>query len=171
MKSKFAIAGHPIHPMLVVVPIGLFVWALVSDFIYLGTDKDKMWYDIAFWTGIAAIISAVIAALPGFGDFLTLAAKSDARTMALTHMVLNLGVVLLYLIAMLLMLDDGATDGGSLATVIVLHAIGVAGLLVSGWIGGEMVYRHHLGMVADDEQESRGEYERHARRPTWAGRS
>ena len=77
MRSKFAIAGHPIHPMLVAIPIGLFAWTLVSDIVYLGSDHDHMWYNIAFWSGIAAIVSALVAALPGFGDYFTMALKSD----------------------------------------------------------------------------------------------
>ena len=48
MKSKFAIAGHPIHPALVALPIGLIIWTLVADIVYLASDKDHMWYDIAF---------------------------------------------------------------------------------------------------------------------------
>src|SRR5436853_4556390 len=89
MRSKMAIAGHPIHPMLVAIPIGLFAWALASDVIYLATGKDRMWYDISFWSGIAAWVSALVAALPGLGDLLTVAFKSDGKNMALTHEALN----------------------------------------------------------------------------------
>src|SRR5436190_18635559 len=105
MRSKFSIAGHPIHPMLVAIPIGLFAWALVSDIVYLAQDKDHMWYSIAFWTGIAAIASALVAALPGFGDYFTVGIKSDARRIGLAHMLINLTIVALYFVAMLLMLD------------------------------------------------------------------
>ena len=70
--------------------------------------------------------------------------------MALTHMVLNVTVVALFFIAMLLMRDDGALTGGNLTLVVALHAAGAGILLLSGWLGGEMVFRHHLGMVADD---------------------
>jgi uncharacterized membrane protein len=163
MKSKFAIAGHPIHPALVALPIGLFVWALVSDIVYLGSDRDQMWYNISFWTGIAAIVTALVAALPGFGDYVTMASKSDARTMALTHMILNLGVVALFFIAMLLMLDNGATSGTRLGLVVILHAIGVGALALSGWLGGEMVFRHHLAVIADDAGLETAEKEHHAR--------
>src|SRR6185437_316128 len=149
MRSKFAVAGHPIHPMLVAIPVGLFAWALISDIVYMATDKDHMWYDIAFWTGIAAWISALVAALPGLGDYLAVALRTDAAMMATAHMVLNVTVVALYFIAMLLMLDDGALAGGRLSAVIALHAIGVGLLLLSGWLGGEMVFRHHLGMIPD----------------------
>lgn len=170
MKSKFAIAGHPLHPMLVVVPIGLFAWTLISDLVYFASDSNQMWYDIAFWTDIAAIVSALIAALPGIGDYLTVAARSDSRGIATAHGVLNVIVVLLYTAAMLLMLDNGATDGAELTAVIVLHAVGVGLLVVSGWLGGEMVYRHHIGILPDTEGGERAEYERHARKPIWAER-
>lgn len=164
MKSKFAIGGHPLHPMLVAVPIGLFAWALVSDIVFLASDTNQMWYDIAFWSGIAAIVTALAAALPGFGDYITMARKSDASQLAIVHMALNLGVVALYFVAMLLMLDNGAIDGGRLGLVIALHAVGVVALLVSGWIGGEMVFRHHLAVIADDASMASAEMQLHRRR-------
>ncbi len=161
MRSKIAIAGHPIHPMLVSIPIGLFAWTFTSDIVYLARDHDRMWYDIAFWTGIAAWISALVAALPGFGDYLLTAIKTDAAVMATTHMVLNVTVVALYFVAMLLMLDHNAVSGGQLGTVFVLHLVGVGLLALSGWLGGEMVYRHHIGMVPDDSNLERVEVEHH----------
>jgi uncharacterized membrane protein len=162
MKSKAAIAGHPIHPMLVAVPIGLMIWALIADIVYLATDKNVMWYDIAFWSGIAAWISALVAALPGFVDLVTVAIKSDAKSLALTHMALNLGVVGLFIVATILMWDHGALSGSSFTPVIILHAIGVGMLGLSGWLGGEMVYRYHLGVVPDDAQAEAEEKSHHA---------
>jgi len=163
VRSKFALAGHPIHPMLVAIPIGLFAWTLVSDIVYLGTDHDHMWYNIAFWSGIAAMVSALVAALPGFGDYFTMALKSDAAAMATAHMLLNLGVVALFFIAMLFMLDDNAVSGGALGATVALHAVGVGALLVSGWLGGEMVFRHHLAVAPDDADQEEAELAHHGR--------
>jgi uncharacterized membrane protein len=118
-----------------------------------------MWYDIAFWSGIAAWVTALVAALPGFGDYFTMARHSSAAAIATAHMTLNLVIVALYIVATLLMLDRGATDGGQLGVVFILHLVGSALLLLSGWLGGEMVFRHHLAMIPDDgleqEEESR----------------
>jgi uncharacterized membrane protein len=161
MQSKFAIAGHPIHPALVAVPIGLFLWTFVADIVYLASDRDQTWYDIAYWTGLAAVISGAVAALPGFGDYYTVAKHSDARDMAVGHMILNLTVVGGYFVAFLLMIDNNARDGVALGTVIVIHAVGLRLLGLSGWLGGEMVYRHHLAMVSDDAEMERGEQARH----------
>ncbi|HXH20959.1 MAG TPA: DUF2231 domain-containing protein [Dehalococcoidia bacterium] len=161
MKSKLAIAGHPLHPMLVTVPVGLFVWAFVADIVYLATDKDRMWYDISFWSGVAAIVTALVAAVAGLVDYLTVAVRTEARGMATAHMLLNVTVVALYFIAMLLMRDGGALEGGNLTLVVALHAIGAGLLSASGWIGGEMSYRHHLAIIPDDGELEAAENRRH----------
>jgi len=149
--------------MLVALPVGLFAWALASDVIYLSTDKDKMWYDIAFWTGIVAMIVAGVAALPGLGDYFTVAFRSDAKNIATAHMILNVAVVALFFVAMLLMLNADALTGNRLTWVVILHAVGVGVLLLSGWLGGEMVFRHHIGMVPEDTEVETAEHKRHER--------
>ena len=100
MRSKFSIMGHPLHPMLIALPIGLFVWAFASDIVYLATNHDHTWYLISFWTGIAGHCqTALLAALPGFGDYFTMAIHTDARLTATAHMGLNLAIVVLFIIA------------------------------------------------------------------------
>jgi uncharacterized membrane protein len=161
MESRFSIQRHPLHPALVALPIGLFIWAFVCDIIYLSTARQHIWYDIAFWTGIAAFVTALLAALPGFGDYFTMAIHTNARTIATTHMLLNLTVVLLFIVATLLMRDDGAVAGGRFTAVFILHLIGVGLLAVSGWLGGEMAFRYHLAMVPDDAESERTERRHH----------
>jgi uncharacterized membrane protein len=143
--------------MLVTIPIGLFAWAFVADIIYLASDKDSMWYDISFWTGLAAVGTALLAALPGFGDYFSMAVNSDAKGMATAHMLLNIMVVLAYGAAALMMFDRGAADGGQLTAVVILHAGGMGLLLLSGWLGGEMVFRHHLATIPDTRESAETE--------------
>jgi uncharacterized membrane protein len=162
MRSKLSIAGHPLHPMLVALPVGLFVWTLVADLVYATDTAGRAeWYSIAFWSGIAAIVTALLAALPGFGDYFTMAVRSDARGIATAHMALNLATVALFFVAALLMRANGATEGGRLTVVIIIHLAAVGLLGVSGWLGGEMVYRHHLAVVPDDPEQAYAEQRRH----------
>lgn len=164
MKSKSQVAGHPIHPMLVALPIGLFVWTLVADIVYILSDSDMTWYDIAFWTSLAAIATAVLAAIPGLVDLLGVARYTDAKAIAMVHGGINTVVVLMFGAAALLMIDDNATEGGQLTAVFVLHAVSVGFLAVSGWLGGELVYRHHLGFNPDTRQAEEAEATQHAGR-------
>lgn len=164
MKSKAHLSGHPIHPMLVALAIGLFVWTLVADVVYIVSDNDMTWYDIAFWTSLAAIASAVVAAIPGLVDLMGVARYTDARAIAVVHGSINTVVVLMFGAAALLMIDDGAVEGGQLTAVFVLHALSVGLLGVSGWLGGELVYRHHIGFNPDTRQAEEAETTQHAGR-------
>jgi uncharacterized membrane protein len=147
MESKFAFARHPLHPALVALPIGLFAWTFATDLIYLTAGRDHQWYAISFWSGIAALISALVAALPGFGDYFTMARRTEAAGIAGAHMLLNLAVLTLFFVAMLLALNDNATSGANLAAMVILHGVALGLLAISGWLGGEMVYKHHLAVA------------------------
>ncbi len=162
MRSRFSVAGHPLHPLLVAIPIGLFLWAFIADIVYLISD-DRVWHDISFWSGIGGVVFGLIAAVPGIGDYLTMAVESTARVHATAHMLLNVAVIVLFVAAAIVMRDDRALEGSALTTVIILHGLGVVLLAVSGVLGGEMVYRHHLGVIPESEDIARGERERHVR--------
>ena len=163
MLSRVAIAGHPIHPALVPLPIGLAVATLAADTVYLSGGRDDFWYDVAFWAGWATVITGLLAALPGFGDFFLVASKTDARNPALLHMLLNVTFLAAFGAAGLLMLDDNAKDGAALATTVILHAVALGVLSLSGWIGGELSYRHHVGVVPDDRAMEASERSHHVR--------
>jgi uncharacterized membrane protein len=177
MKSKFAIKGHPLHPMLIALPIGLFTWTLVVDIVFL-IIEDTVWYEIARWSGLAAIVSALAAALPGIGDFLALPFAGKSRWIATIHMLLNLAVIGVFTVAAFfmfsefLMIGEDVAVGFPLYLTVALHAAGVAMLMVSSWLGGELVYHHHIGVVpaathistgADDEVRSPSQQREKAR--------
>ncbi len=162
MKSIFSIAGHPIHPMMVALPVGLILWTFAASLIYIATGGAHMWYSVAFWTDLAAMIALLVAALPGFGDYLTMAIHTDARGLATIHMGVNVLTLLLFLAAFLIMLDDRATAGGLLIAAVVLQGVAAGLVTIGGWIGGEMVFRHHLAMIPDDAAVGASEQTRHA---------
>ncbi|HXK33225.1 MAG TPA: DUF2231 domain-containing protein [Dehalococcoidia bacterium] len=164
MRSRAAINGHPIHPSLIPIPIGLLSWALLSIVVYAFNDSE-LWYDMAYWTAIGGVVTALAAALPGLVDYFAIARHSDAAGIATAHMLLNLGVVVLYAIGIALQAGDNARDGGRLAAVVAFYALGGGMLALSGYLGGEMSYRHHLAVVPDDGEVERAEHRRHDVRP------
>ena len=140
MQTPASIAKHPIHPMLIVFPIGLWVFSFVCDVVFRITQLP-LWSDIAFYTMAGGIIGAILAALPGFIDMLAIR-DPQPRKIAWTHMVLNLLAVVLFAVNLYLrtMSDAGAT------IPFVLLLIGVCVLAVSGWLGGELAYVHRVGV-------------------------
>jgi uncharacterized membrane protein len=142
--SKFAIGRHPLHPMLVSLPIGLFVAAFAFDLVYLATDRDQTWYDAATFAGGFGAASAVVAALPGLGDYFTLHMGSKSRLVATLHLLTNIVLIGVFAAAFLLMLGNGATAGAELVGLLALHGAGLALLTLSGWLGGELIYVHQV---------------------------
>ena len=80
-----------------------------------------------------------------------LAKGTNVNDIALLHMGANLTVVGLYCIATALQWDDGAREGASLTAVIALHASGTTFLSLAGWLGGEMVFRHHVATLEEED--------------------
>ena len=146
MAALARIARHPIHPMLVSFPIALFVVAFLCDIARIVTGTTSPYWTLAYYSIGGGLVGALLAALPGFVDFLSLT-RSEVRRLGLWHMLTNSGVVILFLINFYLRRPSGAAAaGGGKALLVVLSSVGVALLGISGWLGGELVYVHRVGV-------------------------
>jgi uncharacterized membrane protein len=140
MSTPASVARHPIHPMLVAIPIGLWVFSVAADLIYhLGWGRAA-WNDVAFYAIGGGIVGALLAAVPGFIDFLDIT-DARVRTIGVYHMVANLMAVVVFAISFWLRW----TNTMGLLPV----GVSVAGLVilgVGGWLGGELVFVHSMGV-------------------------
>ena len=143
MRTPASIAKHPIHPMLVPIPIGLWVFSLVADLARLMGNTDPAWPTVAFYTIAGGIVGALLAALPGLIDLLSL--PSGPRKTALAHMAINLTVVALYVVNFWMRWSDPTRL--DVPFWLSLAAVGL--LLVSGWLGGKMVYEHGIAVETE----------------------
>jgi uncharacterized membrane protein len=141
-RSTASIAGHPIHPMLIPFPIAFFIAAFFCDLVFWRTANIS-WADATIWLLGAGLIMAALAAVAGLTDVL---GDPQIRTMntAWWHAGLNVLAVLIELYNWYLRFTDGSTV--ILPTGLVLSAIVVALLLITGWLGGQMVYRHRVAV-------------------------
>ncbi len=140
MASPASFARHPIHPMLIVFPIGLWIFSFVSDLIWWFGWGSDIWTAVSFRVMAGGIVGALLAAIPGFIDFLTLSGTS--LRIAAFHLSINLALVALF----------GANLGLRAAGFsvapwpLLMSFIGVIGLAGSGWLGGELVYVHGIAV-------------------------
>lgn len=142
MRTPASIGKHPIHPMLIVFPIGLWIFSLACDLIYLA-GAPGAWNTVAFYSMIGGFIGALLAAVPGFIDFFRYEGGAPpVKKIATIHMAINLTVVVLYAINIWLRAGNPA----SMSIPILLSIIGVALLFVSGWLGGQMVHVYGVGV-------------------------
>jgi uncharacterized membrane protein len=145
IPSKAAIAGHPIHPMVIPFPVAFLVGALVTDIIFMRTG-DTFWSRTSLWLIGAGVATALLAALFGLIDFLSRQRIRD-HSIAWWHMGLN--VTATALSALNLYLRMGNAEQVIVPLGLALSTA-VAGILtISGWLGGEMSYKHKMGVSLD----------------------
>jgi uncharacterized membrane protein len=150
------VARHPIHPMLVVFPIGLWGFALVADVVF-ALGGAPVWKDVAFYSIAGGIVGALLAAVPGLLDYRALRSPR-LRRIGLTHMIVNLLALGLFGLNLWLRTRLPIDSPVPLA----LSAMGVGLLLISGWLGGEMVYVHGVGVHGTAEPGQRKDRSRAA---------
>jgi uncharacterized membrane protein len=69
MASPANIAKHPLHPILVLLPIGSWIFSLMSDLVYAFEWGDAIWSDVALYTIAGGLVGAFLAAVPGLIDY------------------------------------------------------------------------------------------------------
>ena len=144
MESRVKLAGHPVHQMLIVFPLGLLATAVVFDVIYLVTD-NTLWTQAAFYMIGAGVITGLAAAVPGVVDWLAIPRGTRAKRIGLIHGVGNVIVVTLFALSWYLRRDQPAAPPTG---AVVAGLLGAGLSLLTAWLGGELVNR--LGVGVDD---------------------
>ena len=145
-RSTAAIAGHPIHAILIPFPIACFTLTLLTDIAYWRTS-NLMWLHFSEWLLFAGLVFGVFAALAGAVDFL-FRREVRARRPAWPHAIGGVVVLCLALVNSLVHAGDGWT--AVVPYGLILSAVTVLLLVITDWFGRSMVYRHGVG-VSDHE--------------------
>ena len=145
MESKAKLLGHPIHPMLIVLPLGLFLAAVVFDAVYLWRGSPAF-ATAAYWNIAAGIVGGLLAAVFGLIDWLAIPGGTRAKRIGLLHGAGNVVVVLIF--ALVWLMRGDTPDAAPTTTLFLLEVVALALGSVAGWLGGELVDR--LGVGVDD---------------------
>ena len=142
MSSPASIAKHPIHPMLVAFPFGLWVFALVCDIVQLA-GGGPAWGTVALYSIGGGIVGALLAAVPGFIDYLSID-EAEMKRIATYHLLLGLGSVVIF--ALNFWSRFRVDEGSSIP--LLLSVLGVIVVSIGGWLGGKMVYVKGMAVEA-----------------------
>jgi uncharacterized membrane protein len=160
MKTPARIFGHPIHPMIIPFPFALWTFSLIADLIYYFGNHDYLWVNVAFYTLFGGVIGAVLAAIPGIVDYFSIRDRK-VSSIAAWHARFNIIALLVFGASLYLRTDNGLRIvNGSMTIPVLLSVLGVLLISVSGWLGGELVYKHHVGVVQEDEAATGDRYPR-----------
>lgn len=147
ITSSVAIFGHPIHPIIVIFPIAFLSGVAGTDLGYWLT-QDVFWARAGVWLLGLGILAGVAAAVTGMADFINIP-RVRHRTAGWAHMALNASALVLSIINFSLRFNNAAA--AILPWGLVLSWTVSVFLLVSGWYGGELMFRHKVGIVGPGE--------------------
>lgn len=162
MRGRARFAGHAVHPVLVVLPLGLFVTAVVFDALFFITDSWNFAVSGAYTTA-AGVIGALLAGMFGWVDYYAIPARTRAKRIGLVHGLGNMLVLALFAVSWLLRLDRDTWEPGTVSFI-----FSVAGLVlaaITGWLGGELVERLGVGVDDDAGLDASSSLKRVVRRP------
>ena len=162
MDRTVNILGHPIHQQLIAFPLGLLITAAAFDLITFFSG-DVRWTQMAFYMIGAGIIMGLVAAFFGLLDWLGIPGGTRAKRIGAVHGLGNLLVVLLFLASFFLRWTEPAM-APNLAYW--CSYIGVGVVLVTGWLGGELVDRLGVGVHLDANVNAPNSLEAEATEPT-----
>lgn len=143
MESRVKLFGHPVHPMLIVFPVGLLATAVIFDILHLVTGNPVL-AAVSFYMIAAGAVGGLLAAIFGLIDWLALPDNSRAKNIGLWHGIGNVVIVALFAVSWLLRGNNPNFVPDTLA--LLLSFAGIALALITAWIGGELVYRLGVGV-------------------------
>lgn len=144
MRSAARLLGHPIHPMLIVFPLGLLGTSTIFDIIRLATQRG-MWSEVGMWMIGAGVIGGLLAAVFGIVDWIAIPSGTRAKSVGLIHGGVMVVAVVLYAVSWFLRRGHSADPGG---LALAFSFVGLIVALAGGWFGGELVDR--LGVGVED---------------------
>ncbi|HET9999321.1 MAG TPA: DUF2231 domain-containing protein [Ktedonobacteraceae bacterium] len=142
MQHKIKPMGHPVHPMLVVYPLGLLTLSPIFDIVHWITGNGY-WSTVAFWMIAAGTLGGLLAAVTGTIDWLDIPAGTRAKTVGLVHGAGNYLVLVLFIVSWLTRLNAQANPP---IIAYVLSFLGAALFMGTGYLGGELTLHFGVGI-------------------------
>lgn len=141
VPSKVAIKGHPLHPVLIPFPIAFGTAAVFTDVAHWITDS-RTWAAASAWLLWATFVTGVLAGAVGAIDYFGIDRVREHRT-ATQHGAGNAVVLVLVLVNALIRLPDLEAVVVPWGLALSLITAGILG--VTGYLGGELSYKHLIG--------------------------
>jgi uncharacterized membrane protein len=152
MKSKAVLGNHPIHPLLVPIPIGAFFLVLWGDIAQLVSD-DPFWYRFSAVAIGVGVTFAIAAAAAGAVDYLTLSMSPKAGGIATWHALAAGSAVLLYGASAVIRQSGAGFRTGRWWAGVTSSTIGFLLLAAAGWLGGKLAHEERIGVLEPEAEE------------------
>jgi uncharacterized membrane protein len=150
MRSRAALAGHPLHPVAVTIPVGAFTVTLLGDLLVLA-HRAGPWDATARYALAIGIAGALAAAVLGFIDYFGVKMSAAGKKVVNWHLRTNLAAVVLFGLSLWLRQTNPMRWSYS---AVAASTAGYVVLLIGGWLGGELVFKHKVGVLETADTEA-----------------
>ena len=147
--------GHPVHPIVVTVPIGAWVCSLVFDLVSYGSSQPETWSTGAMWLILLGVLGAAAAAVFGVIDLSNLPKGSSVLKTARIHAGLNSTALGLFIGSFIWRYTTQDSWDSAPVGPLILSIIGLAAVGISGFLGGRLSY-HYGVRVAEESVQAEG---------------
>ncbi|HUQ61408.1 DUF2231 domain-containing protein [Lentzea sp.] len=147
MRSRVRVAGHAVHPILIVFPLGLLTTAVGFDVLHLITDRVTFAFTAGHLIAAGLLLGVVTAAIGWLDWWLIVPRGTRAHRVGLLHGLLNSVVLVLFAVSWSMRLAEQNWVPAWPALVAAWLGLLVSG--AGGWLGGELVER--LGISVEED--------------------
>ena len=137
---------HPLHPALVHIPTGVWPFAFLADVISQ-FRADPVWGQLAFYAILLGLAVALLAIPTGYADWTDIRPEKPAWKLGLIHMILNVFVTILWGINLILRARGLQTAAAVPSGLVALSGLATLLLLISGYLGGRMIYAYGISVA------------------------
>ena len=139
--------GHPLHPILVHIPMAMWPGALIFDLLSRWGIGGNAMVQLSFYAIAFGLLASLLAVPTGILDWSGIKKEKPAWKIGLYHMTLNLVVALLFAINFGLRLQTYREATKVEDTPLLLSIIGTVILIVSAYLGGMMTYQYGISVA------------------------
>lgn len=155
MKTKANVNGHPAHPMLVAYPITFYTLTPIAFAVYNWGSQDLFWYRLGYFCCFAGVLTALLAAIPGFVDwYFAIPKNTAAKSRGALHMTLNLSALGIFAVIAFSISGTWDSPPASVVGVFIFSVLAVLLTMTAGYHGWEMIARYKMGVMMSPAQES-----------------
>ena len=141
-KSRAAVAGHPIHPILIHFPVAGLLLVAGSDVMYI-VGGDPFWARVSLWLLAVGVLGGLVAAMAGIIDLVSVPAVRRLVT-GWCHAIIAVLLLSVASFNWLIRVDD--IEANLQPWGIYLSGMGAVLTMLAGYFGGNLVYEHGIAV-------------------------
>lgn len=150
---KGRLFGHPIHPMLVHFPTALFSAGFIFDIAGI-VLRQPLFFAASFYVVLMGLAGGVLAGLFGLIDYVKLTERPEVFQKASWHGGIQFVVIIIFGVILGLKFQSYPEISAPSLVQLIVMGLTLVGMVVGNYLGGELVFLHHVGIQKENSAEN-----------------